>query len=433
LAIATIVAVRRPGVNDRRFAARALKPARAPVETIVMASGESASRPASAHGGSSVEDPRAAEGLMRWVGVAMFLLGSVTLLATLPLPDPNTSDHPAIRIVAGLLALGAIVVALLRPGRRWVSRFATIYGVVLVSVLMAVTRPIEATPFFYLWPMVFSAYFCSRREVAADLALLWVTLGLALFVWSADPMKPVMFLGVGVSVTLTTIVVKLLADHITSVIDALARAADTDYLTGLLNRRAFDLEFGEQHDRAQRSGLPLALAMFDLDHFKQINDRFGHASGDRALCDFAALLERELRGGDTLARVGGEEFAVILFGVGLDDAVAFAARIGAELARPVGADQPALSASAGVAALSERDATPEALLLVADRALYAAKAAGRRCVGVWRDGATHVESQLPAPAPSIDQLRPRVGDLALSSHVGARQHGLRAARPSGPA
>ena len=384
-----------------------------------MANGELASRTAPAHGGSTVEDPRAAEGLMRWVGVAMFVLGSVTLLATLPLPDPNTSDHPAITIVAGLLALGAVVVALLRPGRRWVSRFATIYGVVLVSVLMAVTRPIEATPFFYLWPMVFSAYFCSRREVAADLALLWVTLGLALFVWSADPMKPVMFLGVGVSVTLTTIVVKLLADHITSVIGALARAADTDYLTGLLNRRAFDVEFGEQYDRARRSGLPLALAMFDLDHFKQINDRFGHASGDRALCDFAALLERELRGGDTLARVGGEEFAVILFGVELDDAVAFAARIGAELAMPAGADQPALSASAGVAALSERDATPEALLLVADRALYAAKAAGRRCVGVWRDGATRVEAQMPAAVPSIDRIRPRAGDPELTSQVSA--------------
>ena len=383
-----------------------------------MANGELGSRTAPAHGGS-LEDPRAAEGLMRWVGVAMFVLGSVTLLATLPLPDPNTSDHPAIRIVAGLLALGAVVVALLRPGRLWVSRFATIYGVVLVSVLMAVTRPIEATPFFYLWPMVFSAYFCSRREVAADLALLWVTLGLALFVWSADPMKPVMFLGVGVSVTLTTIVVKLLADHITSVIGALARAADTDYLTGLLNRRAFDVEFGEQYDRARRSGLPLALAMFDLDHFKQINDRFGHASGDRALCDFAALLERELRGGDTLARVGGEEFAVILFGVELDDAVAFAARIGAELARPPGADQPVLSASAGVAALSERDATPEALLLVADRALYAAKAAGRRCVGVWRDGATCVEAQMPAAVPSIDQIRPRAGDPELTSQVSA--------------
>ncbi|HXP37957.1 MAG TPA: hypothetical protein VN817_09340, partial [Solirubrobacteraceae bacterium] len=139
-------------------------------------------------------DPRAAEHLMRWVGVAMFLLGSATLLATLPMPDPNTSDHPAIELVAGLLVLGAVFVGLLRPGRRWVSRVTIAYGILLVSALMGVTRPIEATPFFYLWPMVFSAYFCSRREVAADLVLLWVTLGLALFVWSADPMKPVMLL-----------------------------------------------------------------------------------------------------------------------------------------------------------------------------------------------------------------------------------------------
>jgi diguanylate cyclase (GGDEF)-like protein len=344
--------------------------------------------------GSPFVDPRAAESLMRWVGVAMFLLGSATLLATLPLPDPNTSDHPAIRVIAALLGLGALLVWRMLPGRRWVARATVIYGILLVSALMAVTRPIEATPFFYLWPMVFSAYFCTRREVAADLALMWTTLGLALFVFSDDPMKPVLFMGVGVSVTLTTIVVKLLAEHVSAVIRQLVTAADTDYLTGLLNRRAFDLEFGRQVDRAQRSGLPLALAMFDLDHFKQVNDRHGHAVGDQVLRDFAALLQRELRGGDTLARVGGEEFAVVLFGVGLDDAVAFAARIGRELQARGSGDSPRLSASAGVAALSEADPVPAALLLVADRALYAAKQAGRRCVAVWQDGQTRVEVRM---------------------------------------
>ena len=184
---------------------------------------------------------------------------------------------------------------------------------------------------------------------------MWATLGLALFVWSVDPMKPVLFMGVGVSVTLTTVVVTLLAEHVTAVISQLAKAADTDYLTGLLNRRAFDVEFRRQCDRARRSGLPLALALFDLDHFKQVNDRHGHAAGDRALCDFAALLERELRSGDTLARVGGEEFAVVLFGVGLDDAVSFAERIGRELQTRGSRDTPPLSASAGVAALSEQE------------------------------------------------------------------------------
>jgi diguanylate cyclase (GGDEF)-like protein len=339
-------------------------------------------------------DPRAAEHLMRWVGVAMFVLGSATLLATLPLPDPNTSDHPAIEIVAALLGLGAVFVWALRPGRRWVSRVTLAYGILLVSALMAVARPIEATPFFYLWPMVYSAYFCTRREVAFDLALMLVSLALALFLFAHDPMKPGLFMGVAISVTLTTLVVKLLAEHVAKVIGQLVEAADTDYLTGLLNRRAFDVEFHDQCDRARRADVPLALATFDLDHFKQINDRHGHAEGDRVLCEFAALLERELRGGDTLARVGGEEFAVVLFGVGLDDGVAFAARIGRELQRLGEQREKQLSTSAGVAALSDATPDPEALLLVADRALYAAKQAGRRRVAVWEAGTTRVEAHL---------------------------------------
>jgi diguanylate cyclase len=344
-------------------------------------------------------DPRQAENLMRGMGVVMFLLGSTTLLATLSLPDPDTSDHPAIKLLAGLLALGALFVWTLRPGRRWVTKAAVIYGILLVSALMAITRPIEATPFFYLWPMVLAAYFCSRREVIFDLALMWVTLALALFLWSNDPMKPVLLMGVGVSVTLTTIVVMLLAEHVTAVIGQLARAADSDYLTGLFNRRAFDADFRRQCDRARRTGLPLALALFDLDHFKQVNDRLGHAAGDRALCDFAALLERQLRSGDTLARVGGEEFAVVLFDVQLEDAITFAERIGRELQDRSGDAGPALSASAGVAALSEDVPTPAALLVAADRALYAAKAAGRRRVAVWKDGSTSVGAHMEGLEP----------------------------------
>ena len=347
-----------------------------------MAAAQIDGRPELAHGGAAVDDPRTAERLMRWVGVAMFLLGSTTLLATLPLPDPNSSDHPAIRIVAALLAIGALLVALLRPGRRWVSRFGVIYGVLLVSALMAVTRPIEATPFFYLWPMVFSAYFCSRREVVADLVLLWATLGLALFVFSDDPMKPVMFLGVGVSVTLTTVVVKLLAEHITSVIGALAKAADTDYLTGLLNRRAFDVEFAEQYQRALRNRLPLSLAMFDLDHFKQINDRFGHSVGDQVLIRAAELLCKVLRASDIIVRSGGEEFLVLM-----PQTEANAALAGCERIRRAVRDEPwhemvaGLSQTTSVGLATANNAVDlEALVKLADQRLYDAKSAGRDCV-----------------------------------------------------
>jgi diguanylate cyclase (GGDEF)-like protein len=327
---------------------------------------------------------------MRRVGVAMFVLGAATLLATLPLPDPDTSDHPAIKIIAGLLAVGAVIAWSAGTRSLWLVHLYVIYGILLVSALMAVTRPIEATPFFYLWPMLFSAYFFSRRDVAIDLAIMWLTLGLALFVWSIDPMKQVLFMGVGVSVTLTTVVVTLLRERLTDVIGQLATASATDYLTGLLNRRAFDAEFLRQIERAQRSRLPLALVLFDLDHFKQVNDRFGHVVGDRALRDFAALLDGERRGGDTLARIGGEEFAVVLFGVGHVEAVAFAERIGRELhlARPE--ERPVLSVSAGVVTLADDAQTPSALLVAADRALYGAKAAGRQRVGLWEHGSIQV-------------------------------------------
>jgi diguanylate cyclase (GGDEF)-like protein len=341
---------------------------------------------------------------MRRTGTAMFVVGTVTLLATLSLPDPDSSDHPAITAIAALLALGAVVNWSVRTYRPWVVRLTTVYGLLLVSALMAVARPIEATPFFYLWPMLFSAYFFSRRDVAIDLGILWVTLVVALFGWSNDPMKEVLLMGVGVSVTLTAVVVMLLREHLTAVIGQLAEASATDYLTGLLNRRAFDSELQLQIDRAQRSKVPLSLALFDLDHFKQINDRLGHAAGDRALCDFSDLLRREQRGGDTLARVGGEEFAVVLFGVGHAEARAFAERIGRELRELMTDEGTTLSASAGVAALLDEDATPSALLVAADRALYAAKAAGRRRVAVWEDGSIAIGSPLD-----------EVGQLALGA------------------
>jgi diguanylate cyclase (GGDEF)-like protein len=198
-------------------------------------------------------------------------------------------------------------------------------------------------------------------------------------------------MGVGVSVTLTAVVVMLLRERLTSVIAQLAGASRTDYLTGLANRRSFDVELQSDIEQAYRDSLPLALVVFDLDHFKQINDRHGHAAGDEALREFAALLGRERRRDDTLARIGGEEFAVIMQGSDLDHGVRFAERIAASLRAKTEASRIALTTSAGVAALADSEPTASALLVAADRALYGAKAAGRRQVASWRRGTVHLE------------------------------------------
>jgi diguanylate cyclase (GGDEF)-like protein len=119
--------------------------------------------------------------------------------------------------------------------------------------------------------------------------------------------------------------------------------------------------------------------LFDIDWFKQVNDRLGHAAGDRALHRFATLLEREGRSADVLARIGGEEFAVVLFGVDEDGAQAFAERVLDVVAAETAEDEVQLSLSAGVAGAS---LDSEQLFLCADRALYQAKDAGRGRVEV---------------------------------------------------
>jgi diguanylate cyclase (GGDEF)-like protein len=156
-----------------------------------------------------------------------------------------------------------------------------------------------------------------------------------------------------------------------------------DSLTGLLNRRGFN-DYGEKaFAAARRGGTELSVVMTDIDRFKFINDRFGHAAGDVALAHFADLFSAERRKEDIVARVGGEEFALLLPGTELRDAMALAD----QLCRKVGATPLDLTsvglpitASFGVAAISESDTTLDDMIRRADRALYRSKRAGRNQV-----------------------------------------------------
>lgn len=162
----------------------------------------------------------------------------------------------------------------------------------------------------------------------------------------------------------------------------LAELASRDALTRVLNRNGLD-EVVTRHFAA-REPAPLALLLVDIDHFKVINDRHGHASGDAVLRAVAVALTAGLRGSDFVARVGGEEFVVGCPGLALDDAVALGERLRAAVAAldiGDGAGRPIrCTISVGVApAATARDAF-EGALRDADRALYVAKAEGRNRV-----------------------------------------------------
>jgi two-component system cell cycle response regulator len=157
-------------------------------------------------------------------------------------------------------------------------------------------------------------------------------------------------------------------------------ASLTDPLTGVGNRRRLEQALALEINRAERTGGPLCAFMADLDHFKRVNDTYGHEVGDKVLCAFGDLLRRCTRATDIVARFGGEEFVVLMPATDLAQAVVIAERIREAFAScPVAPLADPATASFGVAALVAGQHGP-LLLQRADRALYAAKQAGRNRV-----------------------------------------------------
>lgn len=172
----------------------------------------------------------------------------------------------------------------------------------------------------------------------------------------------------------------------------------TDDLTGLHNKRWLLGRLQEETSRVERYQDGLALLLFDLDHFKRINDAHGHLFGDRVLQEFATLLRQSFRGVDRIARFGGEEFAVILPETSLAGAVDAAERF-RQLVEAQVFGGVALTTSAGVASYEGSQTGAKSLLLAADDALYRAKRAGRNRVvasGQEEDAGASIASAGPA-------------------------------------
>ncbi len=186
---------------------------------------------------------------------------------------------------------------------------------------------------------------------------------------------------------------------IQSLQDQLTEQANRDPLTGLYNRRYLTTALQRETDACAREGATLALLLIDLDLFKQINDRHGHAAGDDVLCQISALLLQSMRPSDICCRYGGEEFLLVLPGMGLQTAVERAQALRQQVAerRWLADGQPiGVTLSVGVACAHNARVAPAALIDLADRALYQAKAEGRNRVCVAGDA--------PTQAPQADGM-----------------------------
>lgn len=189
--------------------------------------------------------------------------------------------------------------------------------------------------------------------------------------------------------------------------------ASTDGLTGLTNRRTLE----EQLRDLIKRGRPFALAIADLDRFKQLNDTHGHEAGDNALRTFSKIAQAALRDEDSIARWGGEEFVIVLPDIDRHHAISVLDRLRTSLADSQSAGHPPFTGSFGVTD-STRATSLEQLLQLADAALYKAKEAGRDRISI-SNAAPDAPSFAPVQAsPSVAPTRPVRSDPVASLHAG---------------
>lgn len=317
------------------------------------------------------------------LAAGLFAGGSLlTLVATVAPHSPDV-DIAGAWIVT---FLSAVVAAVYYLGRDSLPRWTLYLGVALGTLMISSGIYINGerdggaaalNEVYYVWPVVFAAYYFPVRALVAELTFVAACYAVALRLVDPGPIALTRWL---IVVTMLIGVGGLISRLQARVLDLVARLSDTarrDALTGLLNRRGFEERLETELARATRAERPVALIIGDVDHFKAVNDRLGHPAGDAVLLRVAGVLEGIGRRGDTVARLGGEEFVFIVPDADAEMAFELAERARVALERTF-ADEPIpLTASFGTVAFPVDGTTADSLLQTADRALYAAKDAGR--------------------------------------------------------
>ena len=313
------------------------------------------------------------------LAVMNLVVGSGCLgLAAFPLAENAPRGVMVCLGLVGLTAALALVLAgpKVSPVHLHMS-VALLTALIGVMVAVAVTeRGLMLSTLGYIWTAVYVAFFFRPHEARLHVGLMTTALGLGLLSAHAPT---------SVSVWITISATIWVAVTILTRLNARLRAeAHIDGLTGLLNRTGFAVAAARQRAAAKRRAEPLALVVIDLDDFKRVNDRGGHAAGDRLLVELAGVWTAALRPGDLLARFGGDEFVLLLAGAAEDEVHGILARLARAHPAPW---------TAGAVLCSDEESLDEAVDR-ADARLYVAKEPGRKAID--RDQPRPARSWSPA-------------------------------------
>lgn len=321
--------------------------------------------------------------LIRNVIFTLYTLGGVTMASTLVLPSAPLGSDSARQTLLAIIVVMFAVALYTRFAPRIPDRWylvACYLSLPIIAVYITLFEDLRPAAIFLMWPAMAGAFFGQARECFGGFVFGTLCYAVALFGFTTESFKWDWFTYVSTATGVAMTLVFVMKTRAIRLIARLDETARTDALTGVLNRGAFADELEQELQRARDTATPLAVISLDLDHFKQVNDLYGHAGGDDALRAVTQIITRVVPDDAVFARVGGEEFAVLLPGRDFGLALPIAERVREAVERDTAGQEPSLTVSVGVAAFPSAGDTPSALLLGADHALYAAKQTGRNRV-----------------------------------------------------
>ena len=322
---------------------------------------------------SALENLRRNNRIAAYTAAAIYGASAVDGLMEGLLPgDPPFSLSPVIGAV--IIAVLLLVAGPRLP--RWGLSLLGPLGVVLIAYALATSPGPGDGAVLYGMPVLWTTLFFGRRGAASILTCVGISHAVVLLALPANSSFPGRWVDVMVSVSAIALVVLILERRNELLVTRLTEEARTDALTGLLNRRGFDERALIELAHAKRESRSIAITTFDIDHFKHINDAWGHPTGDQVLSRIGTVLSAECRDIDVAARLGGEEFVVLLPGVSWPGAEAFTERVRQALSAEDTPALPAVRVSAGVDVAASPE-NIETMLRSADSALYEAKRGGR--------------------------------------------------------
>jgi diguanylate cyclase (GGDEF)-like protein len=308
------------------------------------------------------------------------LAGGAVGALTIALPPAAEHSELAVGLAAATATvIGGVLLLIRRPVATPILGGVVALGTLLITLGTYEGGSASGTgdnEMLYVWICLFSFYFLSLQHALAQLALVGVGYAAVLATTPATDEALSRWLVTMATLAVAGLIVAKLRSAVENLVGELTERAHVDSLTGALNRRGLEERAALELARARREATPVSMLAIDIDHFKSLNDGYGHSTGDDVLRFVAAAITRVTRAVDAVARLGGDEFVVILPGASVDDAAAIAGRLRDAVLGGSNGAIPPVTLSIGVASAQASSTTLEGVWHAADLAMYEAKRAG---------------------------------------------------------